>query len=109
MKEDKIYKAAKRRALAKIGFYIHLAAFLLATSAQAAVNLVFTPQFLWFLFPFFGWGIGVGIHGAVVYFACDADFKRRLIEKELRALSGEKFETPLSAIENYEPMNWKNA
>ena len=107
MKEDKIYKAAKQRAFAKIGFYIHLTVFVFAISAQAAINLLFTPQFLWFLFPFFGWGIGVAIHGAIIFFACNSDLKRRMIERETRVLEA-KQETPFST-ENYEPMNWKNA
>jgi hypothetical protein len=109
MKEDKIYKIAKRRAAAKIGFYIHLAAFVTFISVQAAINLIFTPQFLWFLFPFFGWGIGLTIHGAIVFIALNADLKRRMIEREMRVLHETSETTLATQNQNYVPLNWRDA
>lgn len=108
MKEDKIYKLAKRRAYAKIVFYIHFAVYALVIAAVAIINLTFTPQFWWFLFPALGWGIGLGIQGAIVFIALNTDLKRRLIENEMRRLNATAEASVGLPPTNYLPMNWRD-
>ncbi len=43
-------------------FQIHLIVYLLVNALLLFVNLTYTPEFLWVLFPFFGWGLGVVLH-----------------------------------------------
>jgi hypothetical protein len=47
---------------AKIGFTIHLTAYLLVNTLLITINLLFVPAFYWFVFPLIGWGIGVTMH-----------------------------------------------
>lgn len=86
MKEKDIYKIAKRRAYAKMAFYIHLAAFIFTNLLLSAINLTFSPAFLWFIFPLFGGALGVGIHGLVTFLGAN-NFKARLIETEMKKLT----------------------
>jgi two-component system LytT family sensor kinase len=43
-------------------FTIHAMAYAIGNSALIAINLLFVPQFLWFVFPLVGWGSGLAIH-----------------------------------------------
>jgi hypothetical protein len=43
-------------------FTIHAIAYTIGNSALIAINLLFVPQFLWFVFPLVGWGSGLAIH-----------------------------------------------
>jgi hypothetical protein len=55
--------------LASTGFRIHLSAFLLVNAILLAVNLLLTPDRLWFYWPLIGWGIGVTAHGLAEYYS----------------------------------------
>ncbi len=50
----KVAKADRARS-----FYMHLAIYLSINAISAVINLVFTPNFLWVVFPITFWGIGV--------------------------------------------------
>lgn len=65
MKEDRIYKAAKKRMLLKKGFYKHLSTYIAVGIFFIGLN-GFTyfneePE-IWFHIPMMGWGIGIMIH-----------------------------------------------
>lgn len=49
------------------GFLIHLAAFLAVNAVLIAINLTLDPSDLWFIWPLFGWGIGIGAHGLALF------------------------------------------
>lgn len=59
-------RVIKRR---RTGFLIHAAVYATVNLGLLGINLLTSPQYLWFLFPVFGWGIGLLCHGAAVYFA----------------------------------------
>ena len=61
------YEAARRQVRKQKGFWIHLAAFLVANAAMAALNLVKTPDKLWFYWVILGWGAGVVLHALLVF------------------------------------------
>jgi hypothetical protein len=46
----------------KKAFTIHTIAYAIGNSILIAINLLFVPQYLWFMFPLFGWGSGLAIH-----------------------------------------------
>jgi hypothetical protein len=50
------------------GFKIHFAAYVLVNLLLIAVNLLTTPNTLWFYWPLIGWGIGIIAHGAAIYY-----------------------------------------
>ena len=60
-------RMAQRRTKAKMGWYIH-------ASVYIAVNLLLAflssrSSYPWAVFPALGWGLGLLIHGAAVWFA----------------------------------------
>ena len=84
MDEQEMYQRAKESAESKIGFYIHFAVFLGVNCLLMVIILKTSPQSLWFLWPLFGWGIGVILHGLTVLDVFNfSAAKKRLIEKEL--------------------------
>ncbi|MBI1346243.1 hypothetical protein GC163_08120 [bacterium] len=52
----------------KLGFWIHLGAFAIVNAGLAALNIVNNPDRLWFVWVVLGWGIGVAVHGGLLYF-----------------------------------------
>ncbi len=57
----KAYRIVTKREERKI-FRRHLIAYLIANSLFIIANLVFTPEYYWFVYPLFGWGSGVFLH-----------------------------------------------
>jgi len=49
------------------GFYGNLMSYVIVITGLAILNLVTSPQHLWFLYPAIGWGIGVVIHFCTVF------------------------------------------
>ncbi len=65
--EDRAYKRAKERVEALRGFYIHLLVYLTVNLGLFAINMLSSPHSLWFYWPLIGWGIGLAVHGMVVF------------------------------------------
>ena len=86
MEDREAYNEARRRAGAKLGFYLHLAIYVAINTVLTAINFATTPQHLWFWWPLLGWGIGVLFHGLAVFaFSENAPMMKRMIEKEMKA------------------------
>jgi hypothetical protein len=84
MDDQNMYQQAKERAESKIQFYIHLVVFLVVNCILLVINLKTSPDSLWFLWPFFGWGIGVVLHGLKVLDVFNfSKVKKQMIEKEI--------------------------
>ncbi|MBM4240356.1 MAG: 2TM domain-containing protein [Euryarchaeota archaeon] len=49
-----VYKEQRRKS-----FFLHLTIYILVNTASIIINFLFTPTFLWVIFPIFFWGIGV--------------------------------------------------
>jgi hypothetical protein len=64
--EERYYKAKKRVEEIK-GFYGNLISYIVVNSFLLVLNLVTSPQYLWFFWPLLGWGIGVLFHGLKVF------------------------------------------
>ena len=64
--ETSYYKAQKRVEDIK-GFYGHLTSFIVVILGLMILNLITSPQYLWFLYPAMGWGIGIIVHGMSVF------------------------------------------
>ena len=61
------YERAHQRMVRIKEFYQNLMAYCLVIPLLAFINLYTAPQFLWFLFPMFGWGLGLAFHGMDAY------------------------------------------
>lgn len=64
--EERYIKAQKRVEEIK-GFYGNLASYIIVNAALLVINLLTSPEYLCFFWPLFGWGIGVAIHGMIVF------------------------------------------
>ena len=91
--EEDLRRRAVRRANAKLGFRSHLITFVLVNGGLAALNLVTSPQYLWFAWPMFGWGIGLVAHGVAVY-GGGGDLREDMIAREMEALRAQRDRRP---------------
>jgi len=64
--EEEALRRARRRAAAQAGFYAHLMSYLGVIAFLALINL-FTTRYPWFIWPAFGWGIGLFSHWMAVF------------------------------------------
>lgn len=52
---------------AKRKFSVHLSVYLAVNALLIAINSANTSEHLWFIWPLFGWGIGVAFHAIGVF------------------------------------------
>jgi hypothetical protein len=83
--DAELRRLAIRRADTRLGFRSHVFAYAIVNAGLAAINLVTSPGYLWFVWPLIGWGIGLAAHAAAVYL--DGEHIRdRMIEEEYERL-----------------------
>jgi hypothetical protein len=84
--DDKAYERARKRVEELRGFYTHLLVYVVVNLGLIILNLLIQER--WFIWPLVGWGIGLVIHGAVVFlegpFGPDWEERkvRQLMERE---------------------------
>ena len=71
----------RRRAQAKIAFYIHAAAFVGVNAFLLALDLLTSPGDIWFYWALLGWGVGFVAHAFSVYVKDVGDSWFRKIEQ----------------------------
>lgn len=85
MHDNDAYTAARRRAEAKYGFFVHLAVYAAVMLLLVVINLLTAPQALWFVWPLIGWGLAVALHGLRVFALSDKNaILDAMTERELR-------------------------
>ena len=67
MDEEESYKRAKKRVGELRGFYEHVIAYLVVNIMLVIINLVTSPDTLWFYWVTIFWGIGLIGHAISVY------------------------------------------
>jgi hypothetical protein len=83
--QDRLERLARRRAGAKMGWYIHATVYVLVN--LFLVLLATSRGQNWAMFPLLGWGLGLMIHAAVVFFvAPGGNLYDRLLERERKSL-----------------------
>jgi len=85
--EETKYQKAKERVEGIKGFYSHLTVYIVVNLILYAINMIASPDGLWFFWPLMGWGIAV--HALSVFgssLGLGADWEQRkikeLMEKE---------------------------
>ena len=79
--ETQFERVARRRAGAKMGWYIHASVYLLVNLLLVALSVGSGRH--WAVFPAQGWGIGLAIHGVVVFFlAGGSNLHERMVQAE---------------------------
>jgi hypothetical protein len=83
--DSDLERLARRRAGAKLGWYIH-------ATAYVAINLVLVALAAssgrnWAIYPALGWGLGLAIHGLVVFLTTGGGgLHERLVRQERQRL-----------------------
>ncbi|WP_294229990.1 2TM domain-containing protein [uncultured Chryseobacterium sp.] len=80
--KDKAYERAEKRVKEIKGFYGNLISYCIVIPFLIIINLITTPDNIWFFFPMLGWGIGVTAHGMSV-FAIGKNWEERKIREIL--------------------------
>ena len=76
---------ALKRARAKLGWYIHASVYIAVNVLLAVLSAISGRH--WAVFPGVGWGIGLAVHGAVVFLVTGgAGLLERLVQHERRRL-----------------------
>ena len=82
-------RLARKRAGAKLGWYIHALVYICVNVMLVLMSVMSGKH--WAVFPALGWGLGLVIHGVVVFFVTGgAGLHERLIERERAALGASK-------------------
>ncbi|MBK8601114.1 MAG: 2TM domain-containing protein [Flavobacterium sp.] len=61
------YQKAKKQVNEIKGFYGHLTSYVIVLAILIYINLKYTPEYLWFIWTMFGWGIGLFFHAVRVF------------------------------------------
>ena len=67
MDEQAKYQEAKKRVEEIKGFYFHLISYIVVNAILVVINLLTSPEYLWFIWPIIGWGVGLLIHAFTVF------------------------------------------
>jgi len=76
-----------RRILRRRAFWVHASVYLATNIALVAIWALSGGGHPWFLYPIFGWGIGLAAHGATAFLM--ASPQDLVLEREQRRLSSE--------------------
>ncbi|WP_196893824.1 2TM domain-containing protein [Aureivirga marina] len=65
--DEEKYKKASEKVKEIKAFYSNLVSYVLVNAFLIFINLTYSPEYLWFVFPLIGWGMGLLIHGFTVF------------------------------------------
>jgi 2TM domain-containing protein len=65
--QEERFQQAKKRVEELKGFYGNLVSYIVVNIGLMILNLMTSPEHLWFFWPMFGWGIGVLFHAMKVF------------------------------------------
>lgn len=86
---DPIERQARRRAGAKLGWYIHAGVYLAVNTLLAILSSMGDRS--WAVFPAVGWGLGLAIHGVVVFLATGGGgLHQKMVDRERRQLLAQR-------------------
>jgi len=83
--ESALQRQARRRVNQKMGFYIHATVFVVVNLGLAALSWAGGRS--WYLWPLAGWGLGLAIHGIVIFTSLNGDgLREQMMEREVERL-----------------------
>jgi two-component system LytT family sensor kinase len=65
--KEQQYLRAKKQVDKLKGFYANALSYCIVIPSLIFINLRFVPEFYWFWFPMFGWGMGLAFHAMDAY------------------------------------------
>ncbi|MCO4094488.1 MAG: 2TM domain-containing protein [Acidovorax sp.] len=87
MNPEDIEQLARRRANAKLGWYMHALAFVLVNAVIFVMSRHAFGDRPWSVYPLLGWGLGLGLHGVSVFLlGSGSGLRERMVQREREAL-----------------------
>ena len=87
LSEEEIDRQARKRANAKLGWYMHLAIYVVVNLFIFAMSQHAFGNRPWSLGPLLGWGLGLVLHGLSVFvLGSGSSLRERMEEREREAL-----------------------
>ena len=84
---EEIDRLARKRAGAKLGWYVHAMVYLVANLFIFAISRYGFGSRPWSVFPLFGWGLGLALHGISVFvLGAGSGLRDRLVQQERERL-----------------------
>ena len=84
MENTEAYQKAKKKVEARLGSKAHLTVYLVVNAILVGVNLINSPEYLWFIWPLMGWGIAIFWHAMAVFvFDKKSDVMEKMILEEM--------------------------
>lgn len=81
---------ARRRVAMRTGWYTHALVFVLVNAALIALNAT-TGGYRWSTWPLLGWGLGLAIHGIVVFLNLRGEgWRQRMLAQEIEYLKSNR-------------------
>ncbi len=84
--ESELRELATQRVRGRLGLSIHLSIYLIVNAGLFAIWLLSGAHYPWFLWPMFGWGIGVVSHILAYFYGPGSPREELAIARELRRL-----------------------
>jgi hypothetical protein len=87
LSSEEIEHLARRRAGAKMGWYLHATVFVLVNLLLLALSRHGFGHRPWSVFPVLGWGVGLVLHGVSVFvLGKGSGLRERMVERERERL-----------------------
>lgn len=84
---EEIDRLARKRAGAKLGWYIHATVFVLVNLFWLAMSDYGVGSRAWSFKPMLGWGLGLVLHGLGVFvLGAGGDLRERMVQRERERL-----------------------
>lgn len=82
MKKPKEQKSPEEKRVADMKDFIeHLTAFVIVNGALLVLNIVTSPDYLWFLWVTFSWGIGLAFHAVDVFMGDGTNLAKMIVDR----------------------------
>jgi hypothetical protein len=84
---EEIDNLARRRAGAKLGWYVHACVYVVVNLVIFAMSRYGFGSRPWSVFPLLGWGLGLTLHGVSVFvLGTGGELRERMVQKERERL-----------------------
>ena len=88
---DEIDRLARKRAGAKLGWYVHACVYVLVNLVIFAMSRYAFGERPWSVIPLLGWGLGLGLHGISVFMlGSGSGLRERMVQRERERLQRER-------------------